>query len=297
MYHSSILIKGLKLLESEGIEPTWNLYGTGPAIIDALSQGKIDLGYIGLAPVAIGVGKGLKIKCIAGGHMEGTVIVSRKEYSSIDSFSGDLGKTLAQFKGKKIGTPRKGSLHDVFLRYYLSQYGLDNEVGVVNYDWADMIPDAVSEGEVEAAAGTPPLAVLLSRLAGAKVIVPPERIWPYNPSYGIVTTVTMLENSKDLLEKFTTIHKEACCSLLRKEPHKVASIVSKTVGLVDEQFVFDVLKVSPKYCASLPPDYVDSTLRLTQVLNKLGYLSAQLSERDLFDYSLIKEVHPELPHY
>jgi NitT/TauT family transport system substrate-binding protein len=297
MYHSSILIKGLRLLEKEGIEPSWYLYGTGPAIVDALSQGKLDLGYIGLAPTAIGIGRGVKIKCIAGGHVEGTVIAGRKEYLRIDSFSGDMGKTLAQFKGKKVGTPRRGSLHDVFLRYYLSQFGLDKNVDIVNYDWADSIPDAMSEGELEAAVGTPPLAVLLSRLVGANIIVPPDRIWPNNPSYGIVTSDAMLENSREPLKKFLAIHKNACCSLIRNEQRKVASIVSKTVGLVDEQFVVDTLNVSPKYCASLPTDYVDSTMKLTEVLRELGYLSKQIGESDIFDFSLIREIHPEASHY
>lgn len=297
IYHSSILIKGLRSLEDAGIDSSWFLYGTGPAIIDALSKGKLDLGYVGLAPAAIGVGRGLKIKCVAGGHVEGTVISAKKEYSPIDFFSGDVGKTLAQFKGKKIGTPRRGSLHDVFLRYYLSLFGLDKDVGIVNYDWADSIPDAMSDGEVEAAAGTPPLAVLLSRFVDAKIVVPPHMIWPNNPSYGIVTTDAMLENSRELLKKYLAIHKNACCSMIRGEPRKVAWIVSKTVRLLDEQFVIETLNVSPKYCASLSSDYVESTLKLTTVLSRLGYLSTRLKEEDIFDFSLIREVHPEGSHY
>ncbi len=300
MYHTSILIKGSEALEKEGITPNWFLFGTGPAIIDAFSKGKLDVGYIGLAPTLIGIGKGIRVKCIAGGHVEGTVIVARHDYEPIQSSSGDMGKTLEQLKGKRIGVPRKGSLHDVFLRYYLSQYNLQRKIEVVNFDWADLIPEAMESEQIEAAAGTPPLAVLLSRLYDARIIVPPKLIWPNNPSYGIVTSEAMLENSTDLLSQFVAIHKKACCDTIRNEPLLAARIISNTVGLVDENFVMDTFKVSRKFCVALPREYVKSTLDLTDVLKDLGYLPAavkDMTQDRVFDFSLIENLHPEPAHY
>ncbi len=297
LFHTSILIKGMKWLEDLGIEPTWTLFGTGPAIVDAFSKGKLDIGYIGLSPTAIGIGKGIEIKCVAGGHVEGTVIVAKRNYKPMEYFSNDLGRTLAQFRGKKVGVPRRGSLHDVFLRHYLSQLGLSNDIEIINYDWADFIPEAMSVGEIEAAIGTPPLAIVLSRLLGTEIIVPPKWIWPNNPSYGIVTSKKMLKESSDLLETFLETHKKADCSLIRENPQKAAASVSKTVELVDENFVLATYKVSPKYCASLSREYVDSTVSLLDVLKNLGYLASTLEENDIFDHDLIGKIHPEKPHY
>ena len=297
MYHSSLPIKGMRLLEKEGIQPVWSLFGTGPAIIDAFAKDRLDIGYIGLAPTAIGVGKGIKIKCVAGGHVEGTVIAAKRNYCTVEDFGGNMAKTLAQFKGKKIGVPRRGSLHDVFLRHYIAQCGLENEVKVVNYDWADLIPEAISDGEVEAAAGTPPLAVLLSRLFDARIIIPPRMIWPNNPSYGIVTSSAMLHKSQEILERFLKVHKEVCCRMLRNDRQSVAESVANTVGLVDKQFVLDTYGVSPKYCAALSREFIDSTLRLNSVLKGLGYLSSDLGKEDIFDLALIDRVHREAPHY
>jgi len=296
MYHTSILIRSMKSLERNGIQPQWTLFGTGPAIVDALMNDELDLGYIGLSPTVIGIGKGATIKCIAGGHVEGTVIIAKADYQTVEPSSKDLAKALAQFSGRKFGAPRRGSLHDVFLRFYLSKYGLSDQVEVTNYDWADFIADAILDGEVEGAAGTPPLAVLSTMLLSAKIIVPPNLIWPNNPSYGIVTSQTCLDNREDLLETFLKIHEEAC-SQLRTRPDEAASRIAEEMQLVDEQFVLKTLSISPKYCAALSDEFVDSTMRLIPVLREMNYLGKIPEDADIFERKLIRKIHPERPHY
>ena len=47
MHHSSHILKGLRLLESElGMKPQWRLFGTGPAMIKAFAADELDIGYI-----------------------------------------------------------------------------------------------------------------------------------------------------------------------------------------------------------------------------------------------------------
>jgi len=296
MYHTSILIRSTKWLERNDIQAEWTLFGTGPAIVDSLIRGELDLGYIGLSPTAIGIGKGAKIKCIAGGHVEGTVIIGKANYQALDSSNQDIGQALAQFSGKKLGAPRRGSLHDVFLRFYLAKYGLTDKVEVLNYDWADFIPDAILKGEIEGAAGTPPLAVLSTRYLGTRIVIPPQLIWPNNPSYGIVTSETCLNDRLDLLETFLKLHEEAS-SLLRTKPDEAAFNIAKEIRFVDDQFVLKTLSISPKYCAALSKGFVHSTMRLLPVLRQLGYLTRTLDQADIFHYELIQKVHPESPHY
>ncbi|HKM77419.1 MAG TPA: ABC transporter substrate-binding protein [Candidatus Bathyarchaeia archaeon] len=296
MYHTSILIKSLEWLEKKGIKTRWTLFGTGPAIVDALTRDELDVGYIGLAPTIIGIGKGAKIKCIAGGHVEGTIILGKGEYKPILTNSNDWRPALEQFKGKKLGTPRRGSLHDVFLRFYLTQFGLSESVEVVNYEWADFIPDALRNDEIAGAAGTPPLAVISSILANAKIIVPPNLIWPNNPSYGIVTSVDNLTRRSDLLEKFLVLHKNAC-RLLRERPEEAATHIAKAVGIIDKDFALKALEISPKYCAALSTEFVGSTMRLVPVLRDLKYLSSDPKESEIFEHQLIDKIHPEPPHY
>jgi NitT/TauT family transport system substrate-binding protein len=298
IYHTSILMKNhFKQIGSESLN--WKLYPTGPAMIKGFSESEIDMGYIGLPPVIIGIENGLKLKCIAGGHVEGTVMVapeSFKEYSEKYSEIKDMDTIINQFKGKKIGLPSRGSIHDVIMREIVRNASLENEVMIKNYSWPDLIPYALEENEIDAAVGTPAMAVTASKVAKTKIIIPPNYLWSYNPSYGIVVKEEILDEKLEFLKKFLGLHEEMC-NLLQNQVEKAANIATKELGLNDHDFALETFKISPRYCASLPPEYIESTIKFTPVLKKLGYLNSNLEKGDIFYTRLIEEVHPDPPHY
>ena len=82
IYHTSFILKSGKFIFDSFDETEWKLFPTGPEMMKAFEDKKIDLGYIGLPPVMIGIEKGMKIKCVGGGHVEGTVMVADKSYYS-----------------------------------------------------------------------------------------------------------------------------------------------------------------------------------------------------------------------
>ena len=57
-----------------------------------------------------------------------------------------------------------------------------------------MLSNILQIGEVYGACGTPPLAVLAARQE-AKIILPPYKTWPFNPSYGIMATERLIQES------------------------------------------------------------------------------------------------------
>lgn len=291
-YHTAFLLMGTDSLARAGIDVSWTLYATGPEMMGAMSRNEIDLAYIGLPPAMIGIDKGQRLKCIAGGHVEGTVLVAGRKYAPVTD-TGDERRTLEQFSGRVIGCPAKGSIHDIILRDLIDRHRI--QIEVKNYSWADFALAALTDGEIAAAAGTPALAVGAKRFAGGKVIIPPAMLWPYNPSYGIVATEDLLMSEETVL-KFLHAH-EAACNLIRTDPSEAARIVSKVTGIVDEDYVLDCYRISPKYCAALPPEYVASTMRFAGTLQRLGYVSKLLSADDVFDLRPIKKVHTGPQHY
>src|SRR5512133_1113616 len=77
-YHTAILLQAQGDADSRlGCSIEWNLMGTGPAIMQAFRKGELDLAYIGLPPAIIGMDQGMDIVCVAGGHMEGTVMAAK----------------------------------------------------------------------------------------------------------------------------------------------------------------------------------------------------------------------------
>ncbi len=278
-----------------GLPVEWRLFGTGPAIVNAFEKGEIDLASVGLPPAIIGIDKGVDIVCIAGGHMEGTVLSAKKHYRGFPEVS-EVGEILRQFAGMKIGVPGNGSIHDVILRECLESSGLEKDIKVVNFAWSDSLLEAVVKGEMAAAVGTPALAVAVNRYAGGKILYPPSQLWPHNPSYGILAAKDFLASEEETLQKFLMLHEEAS-SFLRSQSREAARLISGFVGFIDEEFVLDTLKVSPKYCSQITAEYVASTMKFVKALKRLGYIAREMSEEEIFDLTLIKAVHPEPAHY
>jgi NitT/TauT family transport system substrate-binding protein len=293
LYHTSHLLQYTSWLNEHGIKASWSLYGTGPAMVEAFAAGNIDLGYIGLPPAMIGIDRGVPLRCIGGGHIEGTIMIAGAEYAAAKD-SGSVAEVLSQFCGKVIGSPARGSIHDVIIRYLLSRYQIDR-VEVRNFPWADLIPAAIAEGEIQVAVGTPQLAVVAQTFYSQKIILRPHHIWPFNPSYGIVVREKLLGDT-ELLKVFLQTHEKAC-NFLREKPQDAAELLAKESKAVNKNIILITLSISPKYCASLPAEYLASTLEFVPVLKEMGYLKRSLLQEDIFDLSFIQVTHPEPHHY
>lgn len=295
-YHTSILLMAKEDAgERLGVDISWELFGTGPAIVDAFERGKLDLAYMGLPPAVVGISRGMGIVCVAGGHVEGTVIAGEKEFIGFQE-EEDIRVILGQFTGKSIGVPGRGSIHDVIMRECLERLSLKKGIEIVNFQWADEVTEAMARGAVSAAAGTPALAIAVKRYAGGKILYPPSKLWPNNPSYGILVDRKFLERERDVVEGFLVLHEEAA-SFIRDKPRQAAKVISDCVGFIDEEFVMETLRVSPKYCAQLTDDYILSTMELVKALRKLGYITREIPPDMIFDTSLIRKVHPPNDHY
>jgi len=292
LYHTSFILIGSDLIEGQDIRASWKLFPNGPAMMDAFDRKELDMGYIGLPPAMIGIDRGIKIKCIAGGHVEGTVLIGGHNYQALRTTK----ETLLQFEGKSIGTPRQGSIHDVILRKLIKNSGLANDITIKNFEWADFILDAMIDGEVDGGCGTPPLAVLAMHQMNSKILVSPAAMWGFNPSYGIVATESIIRDSPCVLAIFLKLHEDAC-NLLREQPEEAARLVHNTFKLIDKDFALEVFRISPKYCASLPGEYINSSMAFIPVLKDMGYLARELKKEDVFCTEIIKDVHPKGHHY
>ena len=295
-YHTAILLMAQGGMENRiGAAIEWKLMGTGPAIMKAFRNNELDLAYIGLPPAIIGIDQGTRVSCVAGGHMEGTVMTGKSEWLGYTE-TDDLTAMLGQFRGHRIGVPGTGSIHDVILKDCLASLGLSREIGIVNFAWADQVLEAIVNGDVSAAFGTPALAVAVQRYAGGKILYPPSKLWPDNPSYGIVAHRDFLTKQPEALERFLRIHEEAA-AFMRERPKDAAQVIAAFVGVVDKEFVMDTLSISPRYCAKLTGAYIASTMKFVPVLKKMGYIGTEPAQESIFFRDIIDHVHPEADHY
>lgn len=294
-YHTSILLMAGGALDGPLGGVSWRLFGTGPEIVGAFERSEIDLAYIGVPPAVIGIERGVRIKCIAGGHVEGTMVCGLPELRGYPEVAG-MGEILSQLRGLRVGVPGAGSIHDVILQDSLRRHALKDDVTVVNYRWADEITEAVARRHVAAAFGTPSLGVAVRRYAGGKILFPPFMIWPSNPSYGIFSSEAFLRSERGSVETFLRHHEDAT-TFLRTDMAGAARVIADFVGIVDREFVFDVLGLSPKYCAQVTEGYVRATLDFVRALRQMGYTRRLVSREEIFDTSIIEGIHPPGDHY
>src|SRR5659263_760122 len=241
LYHTSFILMSMDWLEKAGMMATWKLFASGPDIVKAFANRQIDIGYIGLPPAIIGIDRGAPIICVAGGHVEGTVLIARKEYRTLSELK-DIETVMRQFEGKIIGSPPKGSIHDVIINNIINETKLD--ILVKNYPWTDFVLEALIDTDIDAAVGTPSLAVASALACEAKIIILPDQIWKDNPSYEIVIRKELM-NNPDIIMRFLQLHEKAS-NFIRKEPEKAARMVSTLTGIVDEDFMLDAYSISPK---------------------------------------------------
>jgi len=283
---------GTDWLEKAGIRATWKLFASGPDIVKAFENREIDIGYIGLPPAIIGIGRGVPIICVAGGHVEGTVLIAQKDYRTLSQLR-DIEAVMRQLEGKIIGSPPKGSIHDVIINNIINEAKFD--IRVKNFPWTDFVLEALIDKDIDAAVGTPSLAAAAARACDAKIIIPPDKLWKDNPSYGIVIRKELMKDP-DVIMRFLKLHEKAS-NFIRKEPGKAAKMVSRLTGIVDEGFVLDAYGISPKYCSMLSSGFVSSTMDFVPVLHRLKYISRIISRDEIFDFSFINIVHKEPQHY
>src|SRR5659263_26973 len=220
LYHTSFILMSTDWLEKAGINATWKLYASGPDIVKAFENREIDIGYIGLPPAIIGIDRGVPIICVAGGHMEGTVLIAQKEYRTLSELR-DIQAVMRQFEGKIIGSPPEGSIHDVIINNIINEAKLD--IRIKNFPWTDFVLEALIDRDIDAAVGTPSLAAAAVRACEAKMIIPPDQLWKNNPSYGIVIRKELMKNP-DIIMRFLELHEKAS-NFIRKKLEEAARMV------------------------------------------------------------------------
>jgi NitT/TauT family transport system substrate-binding protein len=95
----------------------WKSFNAGPAAIEALFAGAIDIAYVGPNPAINGYvrSNGEALRIIAGATSGGAALVVRAD-SGINK--------PEEFHGKRIASPQQGNTQDVALRAWLKSKGL-----------------------------------------------------------------------------------------------------------------------------------------------------------------------------
>lgn len=145
---------------------TFPNFAGGPAILEAMRAGALDLAYVGDTPPIQARASGTLLPIVA------TFTRPVAEYR-LTSRPGLVIEKLAELKGKKVSYV-EGSGRQVFLTEALNRAGLKlDDVERVNLRVADL-PDAIRTGAVDVAVLSEPFVTRLTEQVGAAAVRDPE---------------------------------------------------------------------------------------------------------------------------
>lgn len=273
-----------------GVQIEWKPFNAGPAAVEALFAGAIDVTYIGPNPAVMGYvrSEGQAVRLIAGAASGGASLVVRQG-------SGIQG--ISDFHGKKIATPQQGNSQDVALRAWLHSNGLktmdkggDVQVLPINnaYQYTLFL-----KGELDAAWSPEPWASRLIHEAGGRMFLDERDNWPNHEfaSTDLVVRPEFLKEHPDLVKNFLRAHVELT-DWINNNPDQAKEIINeqlrKETGKPLKQAVledaFSRIKVT---CDPIRAALVTSTRQAFEA-GFLGHKPPDIS--GLYDLTLLNEV-------
>lgn len=208
-------------------------FNAGPALIEALFAGDIDIGYVGPSPAINGYVKshGQALRIIAGAASGGALLIVRP---------GANIQTAQDLANKKIADPQLGGTQDVSLRYYLQQHGLKSvdkggNVQVIPTDNSTILT-LFKQGKIDGAWVPEPWATRLVAEGNGKVLVDERTLWPAGKftTTNVIVRTAFLNAHPDLVNKFLQAHVDTVEYIL-SNPESAKSIVNAEIKHITGQ--------------------------------------------------------------
>jgi NitT/TauT family transport system substrate-binding protein len=273
-----------------GVQIEWKSFNAGPAAVEALFAGAVDVTYIGPNPAVMGYvrSEGEAVRLIAGAASGGAALVVRQ---------GAGIQNISDFHGKKIATPQQGNSQDVALRAWLHSNGMntadkggDVQVLPINnaYQYTLFL-----KGELDAAWSPEPWASRLIHEAGGRIFLDERDKWPNHEFASTVLIVRpqFLKEHPDLVKNFLRAHVELT-DWIDRYPDQAKLIINqqlkKETGKALQQAVledaFSRIKVTYDPVRS-------SLVTSTQQAFEAGFLGHKQPDiSGLYDLTLLNEV-------
>ncbi len=203
------------------IQVKWTAFNAGPAEVEALFAGDIDIGYIGPVPaITANVKSKGDVQILAGATKGGAVLITGKD-SGI--------KSVAQLAGKNVSIPQIGNTQHLSLLHLLEENGLKpvtegGDVTISAVANAD-VENVIGRGDVDAALVPEPWgATLLSK--GAELVLDYDEIY-MEGNYDVAVVVVrkeFYEKHPEIVEAFLETHQKVTQLILEDTEKALVSI-------------------------------------------------------------------------
>jgi NitT/TauT family transport system substrate-binding protein len=258
----------------------WTSFNAGPAAIEALFAGAIDMTYVGPNPAINGYvrSNGEALRVISGAASGGASLIVRND-ANINKAS--------DFHGKRIASPQFGNTQDVALRNWLGKNGLKTndkggDVQIVPMANPDQLTMFLKK-DLDAAWAPEPWATRLIHEGNGRLFVDERTLWPDGQFVIglLVVNTKFLNEHPDLVKNWIRANVELTDWI---NGHK-----DEAKKLLNEQIQKETSK-------ALAPAILDEAFSRMQVTYDPLHTALNTAAQQAFDNGSLGRTMPDLSH-
>ncbi|GAA0785321.1 ABC transporter substrate-binding protein [Marinobacterium sediminicola] len=278
-------------LAATGFEnPELIQFQNGPAMVQALLAGQLDIAYLGIGPAMVARAKGADIKVVASNIVEQISLVALGELAPYFE-SGDPATAFSRFaadKGRKpvIATFPAGSVPETVLQYWLrKQLAIDPSQVEIVYQGAAQVQQSLLTGAVDGAAILEPIvSISLERIPEARVVASGSEMFPKQPGAVLVVREALINEQPEKVQALVNVHAEVS-RVLREQPETAVAAVQRYVGggRLSIDVVQRALENSRENFVDDPRLIVEGARNMRDFQAEIGTLKADVDLDQLFD--------------
>ena len=273
-----------------GLELKLTRFESGPAAIQALSAGRVDVIYAGIGPVLVARGNGIDVSVIANSAVEELALVGRGDLAgfakghsgkeAIEAFFAKTGRKI------KIATQPPGSVPDTVLRHWLVKVA---KIDLTKVDLVSMgiekTQQALLAGAVDAAMlREPNITVTRDMDRQTAVLAQGGEMFPNQPGTAVVAYGGFLKAHPEAAAALVRLHLRAS-ELIARDNARAAKDALDYIGKgLIEQATTERAMAASKFVAD-PHVIVAATEQMLGFQREQGTLDTAVPVETVFNFS------------
>ncbi len=279
----ALVMKNKKTVEDkwkDNCEVSWTSFNAGPAEMEAIFAGEIDLGYIGPVPaLSANVKSNGDVKIISNTTNAGAVLLKRKD-SGIEAIS-DL-------SGKKVAVPQMGNTQHLCLLSILSENGLETtdkggDVTVNASSNADIL-NLIDNGSVDAALVPEPWGTTIENNGNAEILMDHNEVFLNGnyPTAVVVASKDFIDAHPDLVKEFLEMHEEAAVYINEHMDEALEIVNAEIKDATGKALEPDVIKNAFTRMTVDTNLNTDAIMKFAEISKQEGFIDKVPDEADVF---------------
>ena len=287
------VITGEGWTKDAGLNLETTSFQSGPAMIQALASGTLDVAYVGIGPALIARSKGVKLKVVAANVIDQVALIGRGPLAKAMAGAANPAEGVKAFRAAngrrpKIGSLPAGSVPDTVLRYWMAEIAriAPDDIEIVGMG-EQPLQQALLSGAIDGASILEPILTLVqSRLQDAAIIAKAGSMFPKQPGAVLVVTEEAIAKNRDAVAELVRLHIRAT-AFAKSNPDRTAELVTDIIGkgLVEREVMRAALTSDATTFVDDPRVILESTKRMQTFQQSLDQITEPVDVDALFDFS------------